>query len=107
MDARPRTNPRRQNGHRRNQTRDRVHARDNLCWLCATPVDKTLPARLPQSPEIHELIPVSRGGSPYELSNCVLTHRTCNQWIGNRTPEELQRDQRARPELTTSTLIDW
>lgn len=102
-----RSNPRRSNGHRRNQTRDRVYARDHTCWLCGHPVDKTLPPRLPSSPEIHELIPVSRGGSPYDLDNCVLSHRQCNQWIGNRTPNELARDKRHRPELSTTTLIDW
>lgn len=102
-----RPNPRRQNGHRRNQTRDRVYARDNNCWLCSGPVDKTLPARLPTSPEIHELIPVSRGGSPYSLDNCVLTHRQCNNWIGNRTPQELERDTRTRPTSATTTLVDW
>ncbi len=102
-----RPNPRRQNGHRRNQTRDRVYARDNNCWLCNTPVDKTLPPRLPNSPEVHELIAVTRGGSAYDINNCVLTHRQCNQWIGNRTPEELTRDKRDRPATTTTTIIDW
>lgn len=101
------SNPRRHNGHRRNQTRDRVYARDTVCWLCKAPVDKTLPPRLPQSPEVHEVIPVSRGGSPYETTNTVLTHRACNQWIGNRTPDELARDQRDQPVLETTTLIDW
>lgn len=84
-------NPRRQNGHRRNELRQRVLARDTHCWLpsCGRPVDKTLPAGLDDSPEVHELIPVSRGGSPYDLSNCVLTHRACNRWISNRTPDEV------------------
>lgn len=82
-------NPRRQNGHRRNEVRARVLARDTHCWLCKKPVDKTLPPRLDESPEVHELIPVSRGGSAYDTSNCVLTHRACNRWIGNRTPDEV------------------
>lgn len=86
--------------------RPRVRPRQHLLALC-TPVDKTLRPRLPASPEIHELIAVTRGGSPYDLGNCVLTHRACNNWIGNRTPDELARDTREKPTIQTTTLIDW
>ncbi|MFJ4130235.1 HNH endonuclease [Oerskovia enterophila] len=33
----------------------------------------------PMRAEVDEIIPVSRGGSPYERSNTQLTHRICNQ----------------------------
>ncbi|WIE65942.1 HNH endonuclease signature motif containing protein [Curtobacterium sp. MCLR17_036] len=104
MTARP--NVRRANGSRRTALRKRVLARDTHCWLCKEPVDQTLPPTLPLSPEVHEIIPVSRGGSPYEVSNCTLTHRACNQWIGNRTPDELARDSRPKPSAIR-TGFDW
>jgi 5-methylcytosine-specific restriction endonuclease McrA len=102
-------NPRRQNGHRRNQTRAAVLARDTLCWLptCRRPVDKTLPHGQDESPEVHELIAVSRGGSPYDLDNCVLTHRACNRWIGNRTPAEVLEAINGQQPRTITTLVAW
>lgn len=100
-------NPRRQNGHRRNQLRARVLAEETHCWLpsCGKPVDKTLPPGLDGSPEVHEIIPVSRGGDPYSRENCTLTHRACNRWIGNRTPNELA--QLLQPKPTITTTITW
>jgi 5-methylcytosine-specific restriction endonuclease McrA len=96
------SNPRSANGHRRRQIIKRVLARDDLCWLCHKPVDKTLKTPHPQSPEVHEVLPVSRGGSPTDANNCVLTHRRCNQWIGNRTPDELTKKRATPRPLTTS-----
>lgn len=61
---------------------------------------------LPLSPEVHEIIPVSRGDSPYEASNCTLIHRACNQWIGNRTRDDLARDARPKPAVIV-TGFDW
>lgn len=95
-------NPRNANGARRRALRARVIARDDTCWLCKRPVDKSLPAGLPGSPEVHELTPIAQGGNPYDASGCVLCHRACNSWIGNRTPEQLaqgRRAGRARPVL--------
>ena len=117
-------NPRYANGHRRRQLQARVMARDTHCWWCGRPIDKSLkniPGKHgpkcqlngctgcvphPRRPEVHEIIPVSRGGSPYELSNTTLCCRVCNNWIGNRTPAELARIKRPTTERV-STGINW
>lgn len=78
-------NPRRANGHRRDQVRRRVLAEETHCWLCGGPVDTTLPHGLPESPEVDEVVPVSLGGSPFDRTNCRLSHRLCNQRRGNGT----------------------
>lgn len=98
-------NPRRSNGHRRNQIRARVLAEEDTCWapFCRQPVNKTLPPGLPESPEVHEIIPVSKGGSPYDRNNTTLTHRACNQRIGNKLPTELTNE----PTKPTTTLGHW
>lgn len=98
-------NPRRTNGHRRNQLRARVLTEEDTCWapFCRQPVNKQLPPGLPDSPEVHEIIPVSRGGSPYDRDNTALTHRACNQRIGNRLPSELTEQQ----PTPTITLAKW
>lgn len=79
-------NPRRSNSSKRNKLRARVLREETHCWLCLLPVDKSLPHGLPGSPEIDEVVPVSKGGSPYERSNCRLSHRLCNQKRGNKAP---------------------
>lgn len=58
------------------------------CALCGREVDKSLPAGQPLSPELDEIIPVSRGGSPYDIDNLQLVHRICNERKSNRLPGE-------------------
>lgn len=96
-------NPRNANGARRRRVRTQVLAEETHCALCGQPVDKTLrmvagqhgprcatpecPGCVPHPmrPEIDEIIPVSKGGDPYDRANCRLTHRVCNQRRGNKT----------------------
>lgn len=59
-----RGNRRHANGWRRRQVVARVLAAYDTCHLCGRPVDKSLPPGLPGSPEVDEIIPVSKGGSP-------------------------------------------
>lgn len=88
-------NPRVSNGHRRRELRRRVLAEETHCGICGQVVDKSL--RLgpdgnphPLSAEVDEILPVSRGGSPYERENCRLTHRICNQKRGDGRRERAQ-----------------
>jgi 5-methylcytosine-specific restriction endonuclease McrA len=87
-------NPRVRNGHRRRQVRAQVLAEEDVCALCGQLVDKTLPAGLPGSPEIDEVVPISLGGNPYDRRGCRLTHRLCNQRRGNglRRPRRVIRN---------------
>ena len=74
--------------------------------MCGGAIDYSLPARHPLSYEVDEIIPVSRGGSPYDLTNTGPAHRRCNQWKGSMTLEEarakLARMRRATPAVTGS-----
>lgn len=90
-------NPRRANGHKRDQLRRRVLAEEDDCWLCGKAVDKTLPPFLSGSPEVDEINPVSLGGDPLDRDNCRLSHRLCNIRRGNGT-----RTKRKPPPLTTT-----
>lgn len=76
--------PRKKNRTLRESLRKRVYAAYDVCALCGREVDKTLPAGHPLAPELDEIIPVSRGGSPYDFNNLQLTHRICNERKGNR-----------------------
>lgn len=114
----PRNNPRKANGWRRRQINRRVLAAYDTCHLCGRPVDKTLPPGLPGSPETDEIIPVSKGGSPYQFSNCRLSHRWCNRirsnhsvaWARERITQILQHGHApdVRPtSMPLTTSGDW
>jgi 5-methylcytosine-specific restriction endonuclease McrA len=78
-------NPRYANGYRRRHLRAQVLAEEDLCQICGRRVDKDLPFLDPWSPVIDEIIPISKGGSPYERDNVRLAHRRCNARRGNGT----------------------
>lgn len=110
-------NPRQANGHRRRQVRAAVLAEETNCGICGEWVDKTLgnmagvhstrcadpscPGCVPHPmrAEVDEIVPVHRGGSPTERSNCRLAHRRCNvgrnrkqSVVVNREPYRTSRD---------------
>jgi 5-methylcytosine-specific restriction endonuclease McrA len=68
----------------RSDLRKRVIATYDTCAICGREVDKTLYYLDPLAPEVDEIIPVSRGGSPYDWDNLQLVHRICNQRKGNK-----------------------
>ena len=76
--------PRKLNPALRNTLRKRVIATYDTCAICGREVDKTLHYLDPLAPEVDEIIPVSRGGSPYDWDNLQLVHRVCNQRKGNK-----------------------
>lgn len=112
------SNPRTANGAKRRRVRTQVLAEENICGIptdeggCGgQPVDKTLTMDWgkhgprckgagcagcvphPMRAEVDEIVPVSAGGSPYERSNCRLSHRRCNRKradvLRNRKPEPM------------------
>ena len=84
----PSSNPRYANHKRREEVRNRLKARGDICALCGMPIDYSLPAGHPMSFEVDEIVPVSRGGSPIDMDNVQAAHRICNQRKGNRLPHE-------------------
>lgn len=80
--------------------RKRVLATYDTCAICGRPVDKNLPKGHPFAPEVDEIVPISRGGSPIQWENLQLAHRICNQRRGNkpmsamRKPNPIQTSRR-------------
>ena len=74
-----------------------------ICPLCGREIDYSLRTWQdpkdgkvkphPMSPEIDEIIPVSKGGSPIDMDNLQVVHRVCNQrkrdHVGTPTPKQL------------------
>ncbi len=77
-------NPRTANGHRRRKAIARMRALANPCGICGRPIDYNLAAGHPMAFEVDEIVPVSKGGSPYEFENLEAAHRICNQRRGNK-----------------------
>lgn len=83
----PSSNPRYLNWKRRESVRNYVLSTQDYCGICGLPVDKTL-GKIPQegggykwhpmSPVVDEIVPIARGGSPYDRDNVQLAHRICN-----------------------------
>lgn len=82
-----RGNPRKANGWRRNRLIARVRAAYDTCAICGRPVDKTIRWPDPWCGVADEIIPVAKGGSPYEWSNLELAHKWCNEVKSDKTLE--------------------
>ncbi len=80
------SNPRYSNGNLRRKLRARLKSEGRPCAICGRPIDYALPANDPWSFEADEIVPVSRGGSPFDYGNLQPTHRRCNQIKSNRMP---------------------
>ena len=78
-------NPRRANGTRRNAVLARLRQLDDPCWICGLPIPGGMPRGHPEAMEADEIVPVSKGGSPYDMRNLARAHRCCNNWRRNRS----------------------
>lgn len=78
------SNPRNANGSARRKLRSWLRSQGRPCHICGGAIDYSLPAGDPMSFEVDEIVPVSRGGSPYDRGNVDAAHRICNQRRGNR-----------------------
>ena len=65
-----------------------IHSKETYCAECHKWIDITLPMvdeegkRNALAVEVDHIIPISRGGPPYELTNLQLTHMRCNRKKG-------------------------
>lgn len=96
-------NPRRSNGAARDKVRRWLRSQGLPCHICGMPIDYSLPAGHPMSFEVDELVPVSKGGSPFDRRNVAPAHRICNQRRGNKP---VGAPKRAR-DLPCRTSQDW
>lgn len=74
---------------KRARLRAQVLREESVCWLCGHPVDVRLKRPDPMAPEVDHVVPVSKGGRPYDRSNARLSHGDCNRKRGNGDPDGL------------------
>lgn len=95
------SDPRRSNGSRRNALRKWLASLGHPCWICrefGRPgiIDYSLPPHHPAAFEVDELVPVSKGGSPFDKANVEAAHRSCNEWRGDKSVEQVKAIAAAR-----------
>lgn len=62
----------------------RLRATNATCWICGTPIDRTLPYTHPMSWTADHVKPRSKGGALIDTTNLRAAHRRCNSARGNR-----------------------
>ncbi len=65
------------------------------CWICGLPIDYGAPQGTPLCFECDELVPVSRGGSPWDKGNVDAAHRCCNNWRRAKAVSEVRATRAA------------
>lgn len=81
-------NPRYANGSARRKLRERIKALGEPCGICGKPIDYSLGFVTdmatgkrhmhPMAFVVDEIVPVSKGGDPLDVSNCRAAHYVCN-----------------------------
>lgn len=81
----------------------------DTCAICGKPVDKKLKSPHPLSASVDHIIPLAKGGHPFDIANLQLAHRQCNRLKSDNLPtinvksdEELNVGSRDLPKST-----DW
>lgn len=70
---------------------------DSICAICHRPIDLEAPPFSPLSVEVDHIVPRSRGGALYELSNLQLTHTQCNRKKGARMASDYEGQKVENP----------
>lgn len=78
------SNPRVSNSTRYNRFTSKVRARGDRCAICWHDIDYSLTTPDPMSFEVDHIVPISRGGDPYDPANGQASHRCCNNWRKDR-----------------------
>lgn len=85
------TDPRRANSCRRNKLLKWLRAQARPCWVCGLGIPYGIvPHTHPEAFECDEIVPVSKGGSPYSRDNVDAAHRCCNNWRCTKTPQQVK-----------------
>ena len=66
-----------------------LRSQSRPCWICGMPIDYGALPGTPLCFECDELVPVSRGGSPWDKGNVDAAHRCCNNWRRAKSVSEV------------------
>lgn len=72
-------------------------SKEPYCAVCGGFIDMSAPAMSPNACEVDHIVPISRGGQPYELDNLQLTHMRCNRKKGSKMASDYAAGQVENP----------
>ena len=78
----------------------------SLWALCGRPLIHDAPPRSKWTPTLDHIVPLSRGGDPYDTANLRVVHYGCNASRGNGTRRVTSRDWFA-PTPTRADPHSW
>lgn len=61
-----------------------IASKEPYCAICNGYIDITTPKFEPLACEVDHIVPISRGGAPYDIENVQLSHSRCNRKKSNR-----------------------
>lgn len=59
-----------------------IASKDHVCAICGKPIEDGLGMYDPMSMSVDHIVPIARGGDPYDIDNLQLAHRKCNMQKG-------------------------
>ena len=67
-----------------------IQSKDPYCGICGGAIDMDAPPHTPTSCEVDHIVPISRGGAPYDIENLQLVHARCNYQKGNKMESDYE-----------------
>jgi 5-methylcytosine-specific restriction endonuclease McrA len=80
----------RRTGRPYQRLREQVLSEEQRCWICKGPFFGSWP--MPLAATLDHIIPLSKGGSVLDRSNCRAAHLRCNAARGDRTVDQAGRE---------------
>ena len=71
------------NAYEKNKSR-LLKTAPRICGICGQPIDFNYKYPHPLSPTVDHIIPLNKGGHPYDMDNLQLAHNWCNRWKSDR-----------------------
>lgn len=76
------------------KNKKKILASQTLCGICGKPVDFEAKFPAPLSPVIDHIVPIAKGGHPYDIDNLQLAHFCCNRAKSDKLIEKQRYDEK-------------
>ena len=89
--------------------RKKIIAAQSVCGICGQPVNKRLKFPHPLSPTVDHIVPIAKGGDPFDIGNMQLTHWICNRQKSDKLTNKVTFED--APKSVSNRLLpqtfDW
>ena len=89
------------------RNRKKIIASQSVCGICGLPVDKRLKYPNPMSATVDHIIPIDKGGHPFDLDNLQLAHWCCNRQKSDKLYKEQPKKEQKISNRVLPQSLDW